>query len=180
MPISLACHCGHTFEVADARLGHHATCPACGVTITSAPAAAAPSGVKSRRRLYCLLAILVISSVADAIVWSFVLMEIDLQDWIPDRQAAQKKGSAAAQIRILAISCDAYKLKHNKYPETLQTLLTKYEFGIIYINDPTLLIDPWGRPIQYDPSGPNNQGLKPEIWFLDEKRKEIGNWPKQK
>jgi type II secretory pathway pseudopilin PulG len=99
--------------------------------------------------------------------------------------------TAQIQVKAIAIVCDAYKEKNAKYPETLATLLVRDEFGTIWIDDPAKLIDPWGRPYQYDAKGPNNKGLHPDIWVVtpddgwwlgiwraDPRGKTIGNWPK--
>ena len=38
--------------------------------------------------------------------------------------------------------------------------------------------DPWKKPYQYDPSGPRNNGRRPDIWTVAPDGLEIGNWPK--
>ena len=40
------------------------------------------------------------------------------------------------------------------------------------------LLDPWGRPYQYDRDGKNNGGAKPDIWIVDpfDGKTLIGNW----
>jgi hypothetical protein len=46
------------------------------------------------------------------------------------------------------------------------------------LDDPTALIDPWGKSFQYDPSGPKNQGLAPDIWTEAPDGSVIANWSK--
>jgi hypothetical protein len=45
------------------------------------------------------------------------------------------------------------------------------------INSADALIDPWGRPYNYDPNGPRNNGNKPDIWAVAPDGALIGNWP---
>jgi hypothetical protein len=42
------------------------------------------------------------------------------------------------------------------------------------------LKDPWGKPYSYDPAGPKNAGLKPDIWSAGGGKVLIGNWPAPK
>lgn len=73
-----------------------------------------------------------------------------------------------------------YSLKHNnRFPESLQVLLQKDEFGGPYLENADAIIDPWGQPYQYDLNGPMNNGTKPDIWAVDPKDgTKVGNWPK--
>jgi len=83
------------------------------------------------------------------------------------------------QTKVLTNACENYRLKHQKYPESLEVLLRKDEFNTIYVDDPDALNDPWGRPYQYDPKGPKNTGKRPDIWFeTPDDGRVIGNWPK--
>jgi Type II secretion system (T2SS), protein G len=90
-----------------------------------------------------------------------------------------QRDTAQIQVKALAVVCDAYKVKHGKYPDTLATLLERDEFGAIWLDDPAKLIDPWGRRYQYDPKGTNNNGLHPDIWVVTpDDGTIIGNWPR--
>jgi general secretion pathway protein G len=90
-----------------------------------------------------------------------------------------KKDTAQIQVKAIATVCDAYRVKHNKYPDTLPVLLQKDEYGMIWMDDPNKLIDPWGRPYQYDASGQQNQGLHADVWTdPPDASGRIGNWPR--
>ena len=93
------------------------------------------------------------------------------------------QGSTDTAIRanpskVLAIVCDAYKVRHGKYPDKLTTLLQRDEFGVNWIDDPAKLIDPWGRMYQYDAKGQRNNGLHADIWVVTPDGTIIGNWPR--
>ena len=78
----------------------------------------------------------------------------------------------------LTSACDAFRLKNGRFPKNLEELLQQNEFGGPFLKSPDFLIDPWGRPYHYDPAGPRNKGLDPDIWFVHPDGTEIGNWPK--
>jgi general secretion pathway protein G len=88
--------------------------------------------------------------------------------------------AAQIQVKALTIVCDAYKAKHAKHPDSLATLLDRDEFGTVWLDDHTKLIDPWMRPYQYDAKGPNNKGLHPDIWVVSPNGRTIGNWQKMR
>ena len=97
-----------------------------------------------------------------------------------------QQDTAFLQTKVLTGACTAYATKHGgAYPEQLDDLLKKDEAGNgPYLESMDALLDPWsttGQPrrYQYDKSGPNNQGMKPDIWTTDPKNNtKIGNWPK--
>jgi hypothetical protein len=37
-------------------------------------------------------------------------------------------------------------------------------------------MDPWSHPYQYDPSGRNSGGQKPDVYTVDPDGNTIGNW----
>jgi general secretion pathway protein G len=93
-----------------------------------------------------------------------------------------KKDVARTQTKTISKACDTYQMRHGgAFPENLEVLLVKDELG----NAPILesrdaITDPWGRPYQYDKSGPMNQGMHADIWTTDpgdQTQTKIGNWP---
>src|SRR5262249_22410944 len=84
--------------------------------------------------------------------------------------------TALVQVHALSAFCAAYQGNNGDFPATLATLLQQDKLGVIHVDDPAKLIDPWGRLYQYDPKGPNNKGLQPDIWVVTPKGKLIGNW----
>ena len=93
--------------------------------------------------------------------------------------AGSQKDVAYSDVKGLTVACDAYKLKNGANPESLAALLQKDPSGVVYIEDPNKLNDPWKKPYQYDGSGAKNQGRRADIWTVAPDGIEIGNWPKQ-
>ncbi len=89
-----------------------------------------------------------------------------------------KTDGARTMIKTLTNACDVYSLKRGRYPNKVEDLLKKDELGASYVRGADFLVDPWGRPYQYDPAGPRNNGLAPDIWTVAPDGTEIGNWPK--
>ena len=88
---------------------------------------------------------------------------------------------AKAELSALTLASQAYKLKYGDYPDKLERLV-KPPDGTPYIESKDSLIDPWGRPYEYDPKGKKNDGRKPDIWSLGPRHKDgeiIGNWLKR-
>jgi general secretion pathway protein G len=130
--------------------------------------------VRSRRAGFTLMEMLIVVAIIVALagIGGFFIM---------GQLSGAQKDTAQIQVKALTQVCDAYKIKHNKNPDTLQILLQKDEFGVIWMDDPSKLIDPWQRPYQYDPSGPQNQGLHADIYCdPPDGTQRIGNWPKVK
>jgi hypothetical protein len=73
---------------------------------------------------------------------------------------------------LLERAVQAYQLKHNKLPDSLEALAE----GDKPFVEKSALKDPWGKPFQYDPKGPRNKGLKPDIWTSHPSGKLFGNW----
>lgn len=94
-------------------------------------------------------------------------------------QVSGQRDAAFAQINgPLTQACTAYHVRHGEFPETLDKLLERDQFGQIYLEKPDALIDPWGKRYQFDPKGPRNNGEKPDIWTVHADGTVIGNWPK--
>jgi len=128
---------------------------------------------RQRRSAFTLMEMLIVVAIIVALagIGGFFIM---------GQLTSAQKDTAAAQTKVLTKACETYRIKHNKWPESLQVLLVKDEFQTIYIDDANALIDPWGKPYQYNASGTNNQGLKPDIWTdAQDGTGQIGNWPKK-
>jgi Type II secretion system (T2SS), protein G len=79
------------------------------------------------------------------------------------------------QIAQIDAAVEAYHLKHGEYPPDLETLFDPDDDGSPpLLIDRTLLIDPWGDPIEYDLAGNMNYGARPDIW--SDRHDPIGNW----
>jgi uncharacterized protein (TIGR03067 family) len=90
-----------------------------------------------------------------------------------------KREVAKAQLQVLTKAALAYAIRNNnKYPQSLAELLQKDETGAgPYLQDKRALVDPWNLLYQYDPTGPRNDGKRPDIWTVAPGKQVIGNWP---
>jgi general secretion pathway protein G len=89
-----------------------------------------------------------------------------------------KKDEGRTRLRTLTTACEAYSIKRGRFPKSLEDLPEKDELGGPYVRGADFLVDPWGRPYQYDSAGPRNNGLVPDIWTVAPDGTEIGNWPR--
>jgi len=89
-----------------------------------------------------------------------------------------KKDAAQLQARgPLTQAVQTYKLRHSQWPQSLELLLQKDTKGGPYLESKDALLDPWGNEYHYNASGPNNNGLKPDIWAVHpDTQEQIGNW----
>jgi len=86
-----------------------------------------------------------------------------------------KVNAAKAQASELAKACQGFQITMGRYPESLNELTSPPGGGKPYV-EPDKLLDPWGAQYQYDPSGPNNHGLKPDVFTNGPNGEVIGNW----
>ena len=61
-----------------------------------------------------------------------------------------KADKAELESRIIKTACQAYYVKHGMGPESLEALLTPPEGQALLQGGRDALIDPWGRPYQYE------------------------------
>jgi general secretion pathway protein G len=92
-----------------------------------------------------------------------------------------RKSAAKVQVRTLTQAVETYNVQHQGvFPDSLEMLLQRDAEGMgPYLKSQEVLIDPWGRPYQYDVAGTRNNGLTPDIWSTGPPNNpiEIGNWP---
>src|SRR5262245_8559051 len=92
-----------------------------------------------------------------------------------------KVDTARAQVKIIETACESYKLQNGEYPPTLEALT---QFNQVTGGKPFLEADkiyvPWSNGtvlFGYDPAGPNNSGLKPDVYFIHpDSGNAVGNW----
>jgi Type II secretion system (T2SS), protein G len=82
---------------------------------------------------------------------------------------------AKTGAELLTLSVRSYQLKYDAFPTRLEELVHPPD-GSPFV-EPGVLLDPWGRPYQYDPAGPRHNGRQPDIWTVTPKGEVIGNWP---
>jgi type II secretory pathway pseudopilin PulG len=88
-----------------------------------------------------------------------------------------QKDVAKTQVKgPLTQAVQTYFLRHQQYPGSLAQLRQADDRGPAILDSDDALIDPWGRQYQYDPAGPMNQGMKPDIWTIAPDNQKLGNW----
>lgn len=98
---------------------------------------------------------------------------------VPEKiKPVPKEQEATKQIGHISQKCKSYFIRNQAWPASLQVLLTPDQHKMVYLNRPEMLIDPWGQPMIYDPSGAKNNGTQPDIWTVAPDGAVIGNWTK--
>ena len=94
-----------------------------------------------------------------------------------------KISAAQAQARVISGTIEMYMLDHSgSAPGDLSLLLQRDQDGKgPYLKSPDALLDPYGRPFQYDPSGSRNAARGavvqiPDVFCIAPDGKEIGNF----
>jgi hypothetical protein len=99
------------------------------------------------------------------------------------RVLAERSGKqpelAAQGVAALMAAAQAYEIRYGQLPDRLERLVAPPGGGTPLVEN-SALTDPWGRPYRYDPAGPKNAGVRPDVWSLGPKPDEptgmIGNW----
>jgi hypothetical protein len=86
-----------------------------------------------------------------------------------------KSDLSKAGTKVLETGAVQYRLKFGEYPRKLEDLANPPD-GPPFV-DSGALLDQWGRPYQYDSTGPRNQGKKPDIGTTGSDGELLGNWP---
>jgi hypothetical protein len=118
-----------------------------------------------------------------------------LKDVYPFKQTDEAKAAIAelekvkitvARLGVVTLTqvLEVYKVKHGEYPATLTALAEKQPDGGPALVPADKLNDPWGRAYLYNPVGPKNKGLRPDVWSTgpDPKKPDgvVGNWQDKK
>jgi hypothetical protein len=77
---------------------------------------------------------------------------------------------------MLSEACDNYNLNNGSFPPSFQALAQQQPNGGMPLVEPDQLVDPFGQPYGYDPSGARNGGLHADIWVNRPGGQVIGNW----
>ncbi len=85
-----------------------------------------------------------------------------------------KAGRAKTDLMALTKAIESFDIVTGVHPATLQELAHPAD-GKPYV-EADGLVDPWGRPYDYDPHGPRNRGKRPDIWTVTPDGELIGNW----
>jgi hypothetical protein len=118
---------------------------------------------------------------------SAVLKEIARISLVPEALAVLEEQSAVKEaamnlekiarvkVRVANMALKTLMIKNNG-----QSPMALSEVGR-YLEDPkTALTDPWGRELNFDPTGKKNGGKQPDLWIESPfgGKKVIGNWQK--
>src|SRR4051812_9646930 len=109
------------------------------------------------RRGFTLLEVLVVVAII------VVLAGVGVVALMPQFEGAKEK-LAKAKALDLTQAVQIYKVNNDDYPPSLDALAQQQPNGGPPLVQPDALRDPWGQPFGYNPQGPNNGGLKPDIW----------------
>jgi general secretion pathway protein G len=93
------------------------------------------------------------------------------------RGGEEMEGVAKAAILSLTNRCNAYYLHHGDWPPSLDALAQPQPNGDQPFVSAAELLDPWNHPYGYDPAGPHNNEMQPDIWAQTPQGKVVGNWP---
>jgi general secretion pathway protein G len=84
---------------------------------------------------------------------------------------------AKAQITIISKAVETYMIDHSGgRPPSLEALLQQDERGGPYLETAEAITTPWGGMYQYDPAGGHNNSRKPDVFIVNPRGVEIGNW----
>jgi general secretion pathway protein G len=86
---------------------------------------------------------------------------------------------AKIDCKTLEQAVEAYKIRANDYPPSLQALTQQQPDGSLATLEPSSLLDPWGHEYQYSAQGQHNAAVgKPDIWSSGAPGSNviIGNW----
>lgn len=87
-----------------------------------------------------------------------------------------KRDVSKLNVQTIDRALLAYRIKFDEFPKTLKVLTE----GASALLEAEALLDPWGKPFQYDPAGPKNKGEKPDVWTVLPDKSVIGNWREDK
>jgi len=111
---------------------------------------------------------------------STVWVNLAVVGFVIELPQAGSPESVRAKLTALTRAAQAYEIQYGVRPTSLELLQSPPNNRPFIDTKKEFLIDPWGRPYKYDAAGPNNRGLKPDIWSEgpdpSDKTKIIANW----
>ena len=122
--------------------------------------------MSSRRSAFTLIEVLVVVAIIVILAGAGTVAYMRyLEDANRDR--------AKLECNELSKALQTFKINTGSEPTSLQELVQPPS-GQAYIEE-KLTRDPWGGAYQFDMSGPNHNGIKPDVW-TDHGGERIGNW----
>jgi general secretion pathway protein G len=85
---------------------------------------------------------------------------------------------ALLDCKAWTTAADSFNVKYGNYPASLEALCQPGADGSLPFMETKNLVDPWGRPYQYQYPGQHNALTgRPDIWSLGKTgSQQIGNW----
>ncbi len=126
----------------------------------------------ARRSGFTLLEILVVVGIIVA------LAGLGIVYLLPQSEKAEED-AARVKIKKIEEACEMYRQHYKEWPQTLDALFVKGELGGPYLKDKQqALIDPWNKPIGYNPNGqdPETGVDRPRIFIQHPKHSHIANY----
>jgi general secretion pathway protein G len=132
--------------------------------------ASTPCTVRSQRRAFTLLEILIVVAII------VILAGVGVVYLMPQLTKSEEK-LAKTKAQNLSQAVEAYKIDNGQYPSDVMVLTQPAEAlnGKPYISEEGAL-DPWGKPYQIDPNGSRNKGAKADVFTVSPDGKTIGNF----
>lgn len=91
---------------------------------------------------------------------------------------SSRKSAAKLKAQEIGKAVQSYMLDHTgNPPPSLDILVQRLPNGKgPYLKNIDALMDPWGNKYQYNPQGPQNNGLEPDVWCTSPQGQTYGNW----
>jgi general secretion pathway protein G len=125
---------------------------------------------RARREAFTLLEVLIVVAI-------IVMLAGAGTYYFLQRLEDAKVGMAKTGAQAIASALEQYYANNEEFPASLEALTMQQPKGGAPFFGPDKLLDPWNRPYQYDPNGPNNQGLRPDVWTTHPRTQQmLGNW----
>ena len=124
----------------------------------------------SRRAAFTLLEVLIVVAIIVVLAGAGTLTFLKFQE-------DANEDIAYTKIKNIEKAAMAVQIRSGSPPQSLAEMLQSQDGGRPVIDDADAIKDPWGKEFQYDPSGKNNGGARPDISTTTPNGKTIGNWP---
>jgi general secretion pathway protein G len=124
----------------------------------------------SNRAAFTLLEVLIVVAIIVVLAGAGTLTFLKFQE-------GANEDIAYTKIKNIEKAAMAVQIRSGSPPQSLAEMLQSQDGGRPVIDDADAIKDPWGKEFQYDPSGKNNGGARPDISTTTPNGKTIGNWP---
>jgi hypothetical protein len=126
----------------------------------------------SNAGLWILAAIFLIGGIACLAIWLATRVEKATEDSLTDAKESECK----LKIKTAETAVMGYYYKHQKFPDNLDILTQRIDGSTAYLR-PDDIVDPWGRPLRYEPKRLSSTG-SPRISSpgAPTRNRPISNW----